>query len=100
MSSQPRERSVRVEVGGLEGVGGVFGVGLAGEADAGEALGGGEDDAAGGRRMLTTGLPPARASRGARGGGSGARPRRVAADSPKVRGTAGVVATVMVREGR
>ena len=37
MSSQPRERPVRVEVGRLEGVGGVLGVGFAGEADAGEA---------------------------------------------------------------
>ena len=48
MSFQPRERPVRVEVGGLERVGGVLGVGLAGEAYAGEALGGGEDDAPGG----------------------------------------------------
>ena len=39
MSSQPRERLVRVEVGVLEGVGGVLGVGPAGEANAGEALG-------------------------------------------------------------
>ena len=48
MSSQPRERLGSGGSGCLEGVGGVLGIGLAGEADAGEALGGGEDDAAGG----------------------------------------------------
>ena len=46
MSSQPREPPFLGGGGGLEGVGGVLEVGLAGETDAGKALGGGEDDAA------------------------------------------------------